>query len=41
MYLGGDISVKQHSKSEHWAPCYIQTLLQYDLEIVENDVKPE
>ena len=23
--LGHDISVRQHSKSEHWAPCHIQT----------------
>ena len=47
MWLGGisclglDISVRQHSKSEHWAPCHIQTPLGYDWKIVESDVKPK
>ena len=31
----------QHSKSEHWAPCHIQTLSRYDRKIVESDVKPK
>ena len=39
--LGHDISVRQHSKSEHWAPCHIQTPSQYDWKIVESDVKPK
>ena len=39
--LGHDISVRQHSKSEHWAPCHIQTPSRYDWKIVESDVKPK
>ena len=39
--LGHDISVRQHSKSEHLAPCHIQAPLRYDWKIVESDVKPE
>ena len=39
--LGCDISVRQHSKSEHWAPCHIQTLSQYGWKIVESDFKPK
>ena len=27
-------------KSEHWAPCHIQTPSRYDWKIVESDVKP-
>ena len=30
MCLRHDISVRQHSKSEHWAPCPIHTLPRYD-----------
>ena len=37
--LGRDISVRQHSKSEHSAPCLIQTPSRYDRKIVESDVK--
>ena len=36
-----DISVKQHYKSEHWAPCRNQTRSWYDWKIVESDVKLE
>ena len=36
-----DISVRQHYKSAHWAPCSNQTLSWYDWKIVESDVKPE
>ena len=39
--LGHDTLVRQHYKSEHWAPCRNQTLLWYDWKIVESDVKPE
>ena len=39
--LGHDTSVRQHYKSEHWAPCRNQTPSWYDWKIVENDVKPE
>ena len=39
--LGHDISVRQHSKSEHLAPCHIQTQSQYDWKIVESNVKPK
>ena len=39
--LGCDISVRQHSKSEHWAPCHIQIPSWYDWKIVESDVKPK
>ena len=39
--LGHDIPVRQHSKSEHWAPCYIQTPSRYDSKTVESDVKPK
>ena len=31
-----DTSVRQHYKSEHWAPCPNQTSLWYDWKIVEN-----
>ena len=47
MWLGGvkcvghDTSVRQHYKSEHWAPCYNQTLSWYDWKIVEDDVELE
>ena len=36
-----DTSVRQHYKSEHWAPCHNQTPLLYDWKIVESDVKPK
>ena len=39
--LGHDTSVRQHYKSEHWAPCHNQTPSWYDWKIVESDVKPE
>ena len=39
--LGHDTSVRQHYKSEHWAPCRNQTPSWYDWKIVESDVKPE
>ena len=39
--LGPDISVRQHSKSEHWAPCHSQTPSRYDWKIVESNVKPK
>ena len=39
--LGHDISVRQHSKSEHWAPCHIQTPSRYDWKIVESNIKPK
>ena len=29
-WLGRDISVRQHCKSEHWAPCHILTPSGYD-----------
>ena len=38
--LGHDISVRQHSKNEHWAPYHIQTQSRYDWKVVENDVNP-
>ena len=41
MCLGHDTSVRQHYKSEHWAPCCNQTPSWYDWKIVESDVKPE
>ena len=37
--LGHDTSVRQHYKSEHWAPCRNQALLWYDRKIVEIDIK--
>ena len=36
-----DTSVRQPYKSEHWVPCCNQTLLRYDLKIVESVAKPE
>ena len=33
--------MRQHYKSEHWAPCRNQTPSWYDWKIVESDVKPE
>ena len=39
--LGHDTSVRQHYKSEHWAPCRNQTLSWYDWTFVESDVKSE
>ena len=39
--VGHDMSVSQHYKSEHWAPCHNQTLLWYEWKITESDVKPE
>ena len=36
-----DTSVRQHYKSEHWAPCCNQTPLWYDWKIIESDVKPK
>ena len=39
--LGHDTSVRQHYKTEHWAPCLNQTPSWYDWKIVESDVKPE
>ena len=39
--LGHHMSVRQHSKSEHCAPCHIQTASRYDWKIVESDVKPK
>ena len=38
---GHDISVRQHYKSERWAPCGNQTPSQYDWKIVESDIKSE
>ena len=38
MCQGRDISVRQHSKSEHWAPFHIQTSSQYYWKIIESDV---
>ena len=39
--LGHDTSVRQHYRSEHWAPCRNQTQSWYDWKIVESDVEPE
>ena len=36
-----DMILRQHYKSEHWAPCRNQTPSWYDWKIVESDVKPE
>ena len=33
--------VRQHYKSEHWAPWHNQTPLWYDWKIVESDIKPD
>ena len=41
MCLRHDISVRQHSKSEHWAPCHIQTPSRYDWKIVASNVRPK
>ena len=38
--MGRDISVRQHSRREHWAPCHIQASSRYDWKIVESDVNP-
>ena len=39
--LGHDTSVRQHYKSEHWAPCLNQTSSWYDWKNVESDIKFE
>ena len=41
MCLVHDTSVRQHYKSEHWAPCRNQTPSWLDWKIVESDSKPE
>ena len=38
--LGRDISVRQHSKSEHWAPCHIQTPSRYDWKRLKATLSP-
>ena len=41
MCLARDISVRQRSKSEHWASYHVKTPSLNDLNIVESDVNPD